>query len=353
MLPCPLTTITDHYGKEVSPVKRVISLLLLFAMLIVPPALGEAYSVTAFTALPDDEAARDNIELAAGHIDATFLPGGEIFSFNVTVGPRTSAYGYQSAVNGRGVKVVGGGVAQVATTLYLALAQLDNVEYTSLETYGASFAGDYVRDGDEAILVDYSSGIDFGFVDTGEDLFIEMWTSDEKLYCCVSCGDEGDQTLSWGFDATEMSDSFIASAEIELDGTDEMIDNITLAANSVNDTVLEPGDVFSFNDTVGPRNTRYGYRSAVNGRGVKVIGGGVAQVASVLWLAVKNLDNIAIVQKSTYGKRYNQSYVESSNDAILTDYVNGTDFSFKNIGEDTITISTRVDDGVLYCYIYS
>ena len=334
--------------------KRVISLLLLLALLIVPPALGEEYCASAYTYLPDDAAARSNIALAAKQIDGTYLSCGESFSFNVTVGPRTSAGGYRSAPNGRGVRVVGGGAAQVATTLYLALEQIGNVEYTALETYGSSFAGDYVQDGNSAVLVDYSSGIDFGFVDYSEDMYIEIWTDDECLYCSISYGDDAnDTTLSWGFDAAEMSDSFIASSEIELNGTQALIDNVVLAANSVNDTVLEPGDVFSFNDTVGPRNTRYGYQSALNGRGVKVVGGGVAQVASALWLAVKNMDDIAIVQKSTYGKRYNQSYVDSSNDAILTDYANGTDFSFKNIGDETITISTWVEHNVLYCCIYS
>ncbi len=49
---------------------------------------------------------------------------GDVFSFNDIVGDRTSARGYKTAVNGRGVKAMGGGVAQVATTLYLALQKL-------------------------------------------------------------------------------------------------------------------------------------------------------------------------------------------------------------------------------------
>jgi len=71
-----------------------------------------------------------------------------------------------------------------------------------------------------------------------------------------------------------------------------------------------------------------------------------------VWLAVKNLDCVSIVEKSTYGKRYNQSYVTSSNDAILTDYKAGTDFSFRNSGSTQLTICTYISGGVLVCDIY-
>ena len=130
------------------------------------------------------------------------------------------------------------------------------------------------------------------------------------------------------------------------------VSNIEIAAARLDGVTVPYGTEFSFNDTVGPRTKAYGYQSALNGRGVKVTGGGVAQVASVIWLAVKNLDSIAIVEKSTYGSRYNQSYVASSNDAILTDYSDGTDFSFRNVGLNPITISTYVSGDMLCCDIY-
>ena len=110
--------------------------------------------------------------------------------------------------------------------------------------------------------------------------------------------------------------------------------------------------MFSFNDVVGPRTQKYGYVAATNGRGVKVTGGGVAQVASVIWLAIKDMDDIAIVEKNTYGKRYTEDYVSSSSDAILTDYNAGTDFSFRYTGDDSITIYTWIEDNTLYCEIY-
>ena len=128
---------------------------------------------------------------------------------------------------------------------------------------------------------------------------------------------------------------------------------MALAADSVNDTVLTHGDTFSFNDIVGPRKKSFGYVRATNGRGARVTGGGVAQVASALWLAIKGSDSFAVVEKTTYGKKYNQRYVSSSADAILTDYSSGRDFSFRYTGAGSATIYTYVTDGWLYCDIYA
>ena len=337
--------------------KRFFAALLTLALSLSLCAPGFAdESITARTTLAGSTEARiSNIEIAAGRLDGLVIYSGEQFSFNDAVGPRTKAYGFQTAVNGRGVRVTGGGVAQAATTLYLALCQLgDSIGFDEKNTYGSKFTGNYVSSGSEAILVDDSSGVDFAFTNYGADLTIEMWTTDNYLYCSLTTSEvaaASDSFLTWTPGAPN-SRAPIASASISVDGSDALRNNILLAASSINDTVLSSGDLFSFNDSVGPRTERYGYQVAINGRGVSVTGGGVAQVASAIWLAVKNLDCVAIVEKSTYGSRYNQSYVASSNDAILTDYAAGTDFSFRNAGTAPLTISTYLEDGMLYCEIY-
>ena len=339
--------------------KRLIAALLCVLMCITAlPALA-ADTVSARTALAGSAWAKiSNIEIAAASLNGLTIPYGSEFSFNETVGPRTKAYGYQSAPNARGGKVTGGGVAQAATTLYLALRQLPGIEFTQLRTWGGKFADHYVASGNDAILVDYSSDLDFSFINYGDDLTIEMWTSEDYLYCSLRTGGYEAEAqpdavfLDWTDAPLPSFDRSIGSASIYIDGSEAMKNNILLAAGSINDTVLSSGDLFSFNGSVGPRSEKYGYRGALNGRGVKVVGGGVAQVASAIWLAVKNLDNIAIVEKSTYGGRYNQEYVSSSNDAILTDYKGGTDFSFRYTGEGSITISTYVSGDTLYCDIY-
>jgi vancomycin resistance protein YoaR len=65
-----------------------------------------------------------NLQLAVGAIDGTVLQPGKEFSFNRVVGPRTEARGYSSApviINGEYEEGVGGGVSQVATTVFNAV----------------------------------------------------------------------------------------------------------------------------------------------------------------------------------------------------------------------------------------
>lgn len=131
------------------------------------------------------------------------------------------------------------------------------------------------------------------------------------------------------------------------------VKNIQRAAASINGKRVEAGESFSFNETVGPRTKAQGYVAAENARGVSVTGGGVAQVAAALWLAVKDMDDIAIVEKSTYGDKYNQHYVQSSADAILTDYASGRDFSFRYTGPASITLYATTRDGRLRVEIYA
>ena len=147
--------------------------------------------------------------------------------------------------------------------------------------------------------------------------------------------------------------TLLSSASFYCGSDPGLIHIIELAAGCVDDSTLYCYDLFSFTDVVGPRTGDFGYRRAINGRGVKVTGGGVAQVASAIWLAIKDLDDIAIVEKSTYSDKYNQSYVSSSSDAILTDYKAGRDFSFRYIGSGSITLYTWVQDNSLYCDVYA
>ena len=336
-------------------IAALLSVMLCLSLFTVGCGASAEERISARTPLSGSAWAKiSNIEIAASHLNGVVVPYGAEFSFNDTVGPRTKAYGYQSAMNGRGVKVTGGGVAQAATTLYLALCQLDQeIEFTKKKTYGSRFRDNYVSNENDAILVDYSSGTDFSFINWGDDLTIEMWTTDSYLYCALTtAAGEQQAFLEWTPIAPAQVRRPIASASLWIDGNENLRNNILLAAGSINDTVLMNGDMFSFNDSVGPRIEKYGYKPALNGRGAKVTGGGVAQVASVIWLAVKNLDEIAIVEKSTYGSRYNQHYVSSSNDAILTDYSDGTDFSFRNMSPNSITISTYVSGDMLICDIY-
>ncbi len=332
--------------------KRVLSVcvaLLLTAALLVPAARADYLDLMggsgyAETPLGSSSANKiHNIDLAAGALNGYVVEQGGSFSFNTAVGPRTAEMGYLTAENGRGVKVRGGGVAQVATTVYLAVRDLDGVVITEKHTYGKKFTDGYVANSDDAILTDYKAGTDFCFTNWGEALEILVWEDGANVCCSVGPlfnFEEGDTALI-GYGTTWVEK-----------GTDRRA-NIERAAEAVSGVSVSSGGTFSFNTTVGPRTKAAGYRSAVNGRGVRVTGGGVAQLASTIYLAVKDLDCVTITEKRTYGSSYNQTYVADPEDAIVTDWGAGTDFAFRYAGAGERTLYTYSDEtGWLCCEVW-
>ena len=344
--------------------KRWMAGILMLAMLCSVAALGEENAATLETydgapyygnnAYVSDctpltgasDAERANVENAVAALSGWYIPYGTSFSFNDTVGPRTAENGFVEAINGRGSYAMGGGVARVATTLYLTLLQVDGVQFDEITCYGDRFTGNYVTDGALAVVTDYASGRDFAFTNYVEDMMLNFWIEGDELWCEVEFM-QADQGAS-----VEDGRVCVASACLELRGASGLQANVLRAASSVDGYVLESGDSFSFNAIVGPRTAANGYVQAVNGRGVRVVGGGVAQVASVMWLAIKDLQGVTVTEKSTYGNRYNQDYVDSSADAILTDYNADTDFAFRNDTDATLTISVYEENGYLNCDVY-
>ncbi len=86
-------------------------------------AMGIEKRISTFTTRYDPTylARVHNIHILADELDETIVPPGEIFSFNEVIGPRTVEKGYREAMqiqNGELVPAIGGGVCQVATTLF-------------------------------------------------------------------------------------------------------------------------------------------------------------------------------------------------------------------------------------------
>lgn len=283
----------------------------------------------------DDGARTHNAVLAAKALHKQVVGSGEEFSFNALVGPRTAERGFVPAVNGAGEEIVGLGCAQAATALYNALTGLGGaVSFDELS---------YASDG-SGLLVDYDSGRDFRFTNLAPGAMqIVFGQSGDMLMCKVVLEDAAfDGSAPDKPPLRRGTDAIV----FECIGDDSVLSNIALAVDSIHDTVLVSGDVFSFNDIVGPRDERFGYVPAPDGRGEVVIGGGVDQVASALWLLLQGRDDIAIVEKSTYGDAYNQSYVAHSSDAILVDYPI-TDFAFRYTGSGSITLYALLESTFL------
>jgi vancomycin resistance protein YoaR len=121
--------------------------------------------------------------------------------------------------------------------------------------------------------------------------------------------------------------------------------NLKLGADALTGRLLEPGEVFSFNAVVGPREAEQGYREApviIENEFVPGIGGGICQVSSTLYNAVL-LAGLAPVERLNHSLP--SSYVGLGRDATVS---YGTiDFKFKNTRPEAVMLSARVDENQL------
>jgi len=121
--------------------------------------------------------------------------------------------------------------------------------------------------------------------------------------------------------------------------------NITRASKSINGAVVQPGETFSFNDTVGPTIKRRGYEKSiifVDGKKSEGEGGGVCQVSSTLHNAALGA-GMTIVERHDHSLPVN--YVEAGKEAATSYGV--IDYKFKNEKSHPVRINSSVKDGTI------
>lgn len=119
--------------------------------------------------------------------------------------------------------------------------------------------------------------------------------------------------------------------------------NLELACEAINGKILMPGEVFSFNETVGQRTKEKGYREAiayVSGKSVPEVGGGVCQVASTIYSACLYAD-LEIVSATCH--QFFVTYVNPGMDAAI--YWPNLDYKFRNNTAYPLRIDASVHDG--------
>lgn len=128
------------------------------------------------------------------------------------------------------------------------------------------------------------------------------------------------------------------------------VHNIVKATNYVHGKVLQPGEVFSMNDTIGDRTYANGWQDGgalVGGKTEQQAGGGVCQVASTLYNAVVKAD-LEIVYRQNHSEQL--GYVDGGLDATIN---TGTiDFKFKNNTKSDILIIGYNHNRHVYFEIY-
>jgi vancomycin resistance protein YoaR len=127
--------------------------------------------------------------------------------------------------------------------------------------------------------------------------------------------------------------------------------NLTIAAATVNGTLLLPGQTFSLNDTLGERTPEKGYNEAPvieSGRLTRDVGGGVSQMATTLFNAMffAGLEDVEHKPHSFYISRYPEGREATVN------YPN-VDLKFRNDSPYGVLMETWVGDGQVHARFWS
>ncbi len=121
--------------------------------------------------------------------------------------------------------------------------------------------------------------------------------------------------------------------------------NVNLTANIINGTLVPPGEVFSFNKSVGDISASTGFLAAYiikDGRTVLGDGGGVCQDSTTVFRAALDA-GLEIVERHAHA--YRVSYYEQNSPPGIdaTVYSPSTDLKFRNDTNSYILIQTKVD----------
>lgn len=132
--------------------------------------------------------------------------------------------------------------------------------------------------------------------------------------------------------------------------TSDRVKNLRIVCDKLTGTVLQPGQEFSYNNTCGPYDKENGFGKAtvfVNGEEVQEYGGGVCQLSSTLYNAVKDV-GCEILERHNHSKEV--YYVPKNEDATVSYGV--LDFRFKNTNSYPIEIHAFSDKNEVTVSIY-
>ncbi len=127
--------------------------------------------------------------------------------------------------------------------------------------------------------------------------------------------------------------------------------NMALSLSQCNNSIINPGETWSFNDCTGNSNlTSNGYKPAgviVNGKHETGIGGGICQSSTTIYNATM-LCGMDVVERSCH--YYKSTYVDAGRDATV-DYGN-LDLKVKNPFEYQLFMECYMEGTKLYCNMY-
>ena len=137
-----------------------------------------------------------------------------------------------------------------------------------------------------------------------------------------------DYTLADAQNDTQLICEFSTSFKGSTYSKANRVFNIVKAAGLINRAVIEPEEIFSINDALGPRNGENGWKMATGiryGAYVQEYGGGVCQVSSTLYNAALMAD-LEITERTYHS--WPLGYIAAGRDATIS--TGGPDLCFRN-----------------------
>ncbi|KAB2953003.1 hypothetical protein F9B85_06990 [Heliorestis acidaminivorans] len=157
----------------------------------------------------------------------------------------------------------------------------------------------------------------------------------------------------WWATPSEAYQQLISEVDLTIPA-DSGLHNAIKAGNYIDDTILNPGQTFSFNQTVGRRTAERGFVrggvfSYVNGRWVTVqsIGGGICRTSTALHQAVEKA-GLHIVERHLHSVPV--SYTARGTDATV--YWGQLDYKFRNNKANPIRIDFSSRENILNFRLY-
>ncbi len=150
--------------------------------------------------------------------------------------------------------------------------------------------------------------------------------------------------------AQTSNEILISRYNTKIEGSENKIHNIQLASYAIDETIVYPDMIFSYNDTLGPTTEENGYKVGkifIDGEEFDGVGGGVCQVSSTLYNTVL-LGNLDIIERHPHSKEV--TYVPTNKDAA-TSY-GGIDFKFLNNTKLPIKINSYIYNNNVYVELF-
>lgn len=126
--------------------------------------------------------------------------------------------------------------------------------------------------------------------------------------------------------------------------------NVQKAADMLDGTILQPGEVFSFNDRIGPYSSERGWQEGAaysQGEVISSPGGGVCKVATTLY-NVAVLADLRMLERRNHGLPV--PYVKAGQDATVNE--GGPDLKFQNSYIQPVLLKATVKGSKLYMGVH-